>query len=120
MMDNDRVVVLFEVTVKKGKMDEYMDLVALVREKFSDVEGLIYAERFSSLSTEGKLLSMSIWESEEAVERWRNNMEHKEYQKLGRDNIFEEYKITVASPIRTYSDRERDEAPEDSNEYFGL
>ena len=119
-MEENNVIVLFEVTVKKGKIDEYMDLVALAREKVSKVEGLIHAERFSSLSAEDKLFSMSIWESEEALERWRNNLEHRDYQKLGRDDIFEEYKITVSSPLRKYTAEEREEAPGDSNEYFDI
>ena len=68
------------------------------------------------LNEEGKLLSMNIWSDENAVARWRNVMEHRMSQKEGRENLFESYRITVCSAIRTYSDTDRAQAPKDSNE----
>jgi heme-degrading monooxygenase HmoA len=58
------------------------------------------------------------WESEEAVTRWRNTVKHRLSQQEGRDKLFESFKITVCSVIREYSDTDRKEAPQDSNEYF--
>ena len=56
---------------------------------------LLYTSRFSSLATEGKLLSMSVWENEECVSKWRNFAAHRMAQKHGRMNDFADYKITV-------------------------
>lgn len=39
-------------------------------------------------------------------------------QQEGREKLFESYKITVCSEIRSYSDTDRTEAPQDSNKYF--
>lgn len=50
-------------------------------------EGFIRAERFSSLNEDGKLLSMNVWTDENAVERWRNVMQHRMSQKEGRENL---------------------------------
>lgn len=36
----------------------------------------------------------------------------------GREKLFESYQITVCSEIRSYTDTDRDEAPEDSNSYL--
>lgn len=119
-MDKSIVVVLFEVTPKEGLMDEYLDMASTLKEELSKTQGLISIERFSSLSIDGKLLSMSVWESEEALLIWRNNIKHREYQKYGRDNIFEKYHLTISSPIRMYTKEDRAEAPLDSNEFFGL
>lgn len=83
-------------------------------------EGFIRAERFTSLNENGKLLSMNVWENEEAVERWRNVVQHRMSQKEGRDKLFESYSITVCSAIREYTDTNRLEAPSDSNEYMGV
>lgn len=55
------VVVLFEVTVKEEKMEDYLSRAALLKELLAHEEGFISAERFSSLSTKGKLLSLSGW-----------------------------------------------------------
>ena len=114
------LIVLFEVTVKKNCMDKYLTLAGELREYLSKQEGFIRSERFLSLVDENKLLSLSVWENEEAVEKWRNLGEHRIKQGLGREDIFESYNITVTSPIRTYTKVDRSEAPKDSNIYFGF
>lgn len=113
------VFVIFEVTIKKGCMDGYLDLAAKLKDELVKSEGFIRAERFSSLVNEGKLLSLSVWESEEAVNKWRNQTEHRMSQRQGRDSLFESYTITVASKIRSYSNTDRLEVPEDSPKIFG-
>ena len=114
------IIVLFEVTPTKEGMQKYLDLAAALKPMLAGFEGFIRAERFSSLNEEGKLLSMNVWTDEAAVERWRNVMQHRMSQKQGREKLFESYKITVCSEIRSYTDTERTEAPNDSNKYFGV
>ncbi len=113
------VIVLFEVKPTKEGMQRYLDLAAMLKPVLSGFEGFIRAERFRSLNEEGKLLSMNVWTDEGAVERWRNVMEHRMSQKEGREKLFESYKITVCTADREYSDTEREQAPKDSNGYFG-
>lgn len=69
-------------------------------------------------SQEGKLLSMSVWENEECVSKWRNFAAHRMAQEHGRMNDFADYKITVVTPVRSYTMMNRTEAPADSNEYL--
>lgn len=113
------VLVLFEVTIKKDCMDSYLLLAANLKKALVNSEGFIRSERFSSLVHERKLLSLSVWESEEAVGKWRNHAEHRISQKHGRESMFENYRITVASKIRSYSKDNRLEAPEDSSLFLG-
>ena len=102
---NGKVVVLFEVTpTAEGKV-RYLELAAQLKLLLSDAKGFIRSERFSSLN-------------EEAVEKWRNELHHRTSQSEGRERLFENYRITVASVIREYDDSNRNEAPADSNEYF--
>ncbi|OSB17782.1 antibiotic biosynthesis monooxygenase [Clostridium sporogenes] len=82
------------------------------------IDGFIRSERFSSLVNERKILSLSVWEEEDAVSKWRNIVEHRMDQQQGRDSIFESYTITVVSSLRSYTDKERAEAPNDSNTFF--
>lgn len=112
------ILVLFEVTIKENCMDSYLVMARKLKEHLSKAKGFIRSERFSSLVTERKLLSLSVWENEDAVDEWRNQAEHRMSQQQGRDSIFESYTITVASGIRSYSNTERKEAPEDSNALF--
>ena len=108
------IVVLFEVKPTKAGMKKYLDLADMLKPLLAGFEGFIRAERFSSLNEDGKLLSMNIWTDEAAVERWRNAMQHRMSQKEGREKLFESYKITVCSEIRSYTNTERTQAPQDS------
>ena len=112
------IIVLFEVKPTKEGMKRYLDLAAGLKPLLAGFEGFIRAERFTSLNEEGKLLSMNVWTDEEAVARWRNVVEHRMSQKEGREKLFESYRITVCSAIRSYTDTDRAEAPADSNEYW--
>ncbi len=114
------IIVLFEVTIKKDHMEQYVSMAGDLKGSLAKARGFIRAERFSSLSNEGKLLSLSVWEDEEAVQEWRNNERHRMNQQRGRDSIFGDCVITVVSPVRTYSDQERIEAPEDSNKAWSI
>ena len=69
---------------------------------------------------EGKLLSMNAWTDEAAVARWRNALQHRISQKEGWERLFESYRITVCSEMRTYTDADRAQAPHDSNAFFGV
>ena len=114
------IVVLFEVTVKKQHRNSYLALAADLNKILANAEGFIRSERFSSLSNEGKLLSLSVWESEQAVEKWRNQIQHRSSQRQGHDALFESYTITVASKLRTYTASDRQEAPGDSNAMLSI
>lgn len=61
------VLVIFEVTIKEGGMDGYLSASAKLKDSLHHAKGFIRSERFSSLTTEQKLLSLSVWENEEAV-----------------------------------------------------
>ena len=113
-------IVLFEVKPTKAGMQKYLDLAAMLKTLLADFEGFVRAERFASLSEDGKLLSMNVWTDEAAVERWRNVVQHRMSQKAGREKLFESYKITVCSEVRSYSDTDRTQAPLDSNIFFNL
>lgn len=114
------IIVLFEVKPTKTGKERYLDLATMLKPMLAGFEGFIRAERFSSLNEDGKLLSMNVWTDEAAVERWRNVMQHRMSQKEGREKLFESYKITVCSEIRSYTDTDRAQAPRDSDRYFGV
>ena len=114
------IVVLFEVTVKKEGMEEYISLAAGLKDELARADGYIRSERFNSLANEGKLLSLSVWENEEAVDKWRNSINHRMSQRQGHDALFESYTLTVASQVRSYTDVDRRETPEDSNIFLNI
>ena len=78
------------------------------------IDGFISIERFESLSSPGKILSLSFWRDEEAVKQWRMLEAHRHVQALGRESIFADYRLRVAQVIRDYGLHEREQAPSDS------
>ena len=116
----EHIVVLFEVKPKKEGKEEYLKLAAALKTELAKMSGFIRVERFASLNEEGKLLSLSVWENEDAAAAWRNQLNHRGSQKKGHDALFERYHISVASIIREYTQDDRKEAPADSNQFLGI
>ncbi len=114
----NKLIVLFEVTPTKAGMEKYLELAAMLKPMLANADGFISGERFKSLNEEGKLLSLNVWESEEALAAWRNNLDHRASQAMGKDKLFESYKITVCTPVREYTSADRKFAPKDSNDFF--
>ncbi|HYC46803.1 MAG TPA: antibiotic biosynthesis monooxygenase [Burkholderiales bacterium] len=108
------IAVIFEVTPAPGRTQEYLDLAASLRPELETFDGFISIERFASLTTEGKVVSLSFWRDEEAVARWRNVERHRLAQARGRGGVFLDYRLRVARVIRDYGMHERAEAPPDS------
>lgn len=110
------IAIIFEVTPHDGKKDEYLSIAASMRSLVEQIDGFISVERFQSLTNPEKLLSISFYETEAAVDRWRQLTEHRNAQSVGRDRIFKDYRIRVLSVIRDYGMTDRDEAPADSRQ----
>jgi heme-degrading monooxygenase HmoA len=108
------IAVIFEVWPEQGRVDEYFELAGALKADLAKIDGFISIERFESVTTKGKYVSLSFWRDEEAVRNWRNLAEHRQAQAKGRGGIFSDYRLRVASVIRDYGMRERDQAPKDS------
>ena len=108
------IAVIFEVIPAAGRRQDYLDLAAALTPELQKLDGFISIERFASLTNEGKMLSISFWRDEEAVERWRNLEGHRAAQAKGRAGVFADYRLRVASVIRDYGMFEREQAPKDS------
>lgn len=108
------IAVIFEVTVANGKIDEYLDIAAELKPQLEQIDGFISVERFSSLSNKGKLLSLSFWRDDAAIETWRNLESHRLAQEKGRSGVFAGYRLCVAHVCRDYGMCDREQAPEDS------
>lgn len=106
--------VIFEVWPAEDKQAEYLDIAAHLRPHLDTIDGFISIERFASLSTPGKILSLSFWRDEAALQAWRNRADHRCAQARGRSGVFRDYRLRVAGVIRDYGMTDRDQAPQDS------
>ncbi len=113
------IAIIFEVIPARGEKEHYLDIAAAMRPLAEKIDGFISVERFQSLTDPDKLLSISFWESEAAVEEWRQLAAHRRAQEKGRAGVFADYRLRVAHVLRDYGMFERAEAPEDSKAAHG-
>ncbi len=104
--------VIFEVEPNPERRQDYLDLAARLRPDLEKIDGFLSIERFESLTNPGKILSLSFWRDEEAVERWRRQEQHQGAQRAGRSGIFRTYRLRVAQVVRDYGMDDRAEAPQ--------
>jgi len=106
--------VIFEVWPEPEYKDKYLELAAELKESLMKVGGFVSVERFESLTDEGKLLSLSFFEDPTALNEWRNLVEHRAAQSIGRSRYFKDYRLRVVTVERDYGKHARDQAPKDS------
>ena len=95
-------------------MPDYFDLVAQLKPELDRAEGFISLERFESITTPGKFVSLQFWRDEECVRKWRNVQLHRQAQARGRGGIIADYRLRIATVNRDYTMDDRAQAPKDS------
>jgi heme-degrading monooxygenase HmoA len=112
------IAIIFEVEPHPEHKDRYLEIAASLRPVLEDIDGFISVERFQSLTNPGKLLSISFFRDEKALDDWRNVMAHRKAQTAGRNVLFKDYRLKVCSVIRDYGLTDRAQAPKDSKAAF--
>ncbi len=107
------IAVIFEVEPAADGRQAYLGIAADLKSRLEAMDGFISVERFESLTTPGKLLSLSFWRDEAAVAAWRGQPEHRDAQAAGRGGVFAGYRLRVASVVRDYGMTDRAQAPAD-------
>ncbi|KAF7787954.1 hypothetical protein PRUB_a2488 [Pseudoalteromonas rubra] len=89
----------------------YLDIAADLKPILQNIDGFISIERYQSLNDPERLLSLSFWRDEAAVQQWRMQEEHRAAQQQGRQRMFQHYRIRVAGVMRDYGSQDREQAP---------
>ena len=97
------IAVIFEVNMKEGKTGDYFDLAATLRPELEQIDGFISVERFQSTTDPNKYVSLSFWRDEAAVGAWRDHARHRLAQARGKEEIFADFPIRVATVTRDYT-----------------
>ena len=87
----------FEVRPKPGHLPHYFEHVDRLRPALARHKGLLFLDRYRSLSDEAVLLSHQHWLDEAAILAWRRDSLHLQSQQAGRYQHFADYRIRVAS-----------------------
>ncbi|MCY9547147.1 antibiotic biosynthesis monooxygenase family protein [Lysinibacillus xylanilyticus] len=78
-----------------AKMAEVMDELAQKQPGFIRVE--------SARNAEGKGITVSYWESLEAIQAWRENSKHLVAQQFGKEKWYMQYNVEICKVIKDYS-----------------
>ena len=111
--------IIFEVAPNEGMADEYLKIAGEMLGFVEQIDGFISVERVQALTNPDKLLSISFFESEAAVEEWRRLAAHRSAQKAGRETLFRDYRLRVLQVLRDYGKDDRGQAPSDSLDVHG-
>lgn len=111
------IAVIFEVVPADGLKETYLELALKLKPELEKIKGFISIERFQSIYHPEKILSLSFWENEAAIQEWRALELHRETQRKGRDYVFKDYQLRIAQVLRDYGMFDRKEAPRDSKLY---
>lgn len=110
------IAVIFEVTPHPDRKDRYLEIAASLKADLSGIDGFLSVERFQSLSDPDKILSLSFFRDEAALDTWRNREDHRAAQAEGRTALFRDYRLRIATVMRDYGMTDRNEVPGDSAE----
>ena len=94
------IMVVFEFTVKPGQEKAYFAFADELHPIVDKIDGFLGVERYQSPVDSNKFVSVSTWRDEAAVTAWRAQSNHKLAQERGKKEIFESFKLRVASVIR--------------------
>jgi heme-degrading monooxygenase HmoA len=78
--------------------DGYDEAAKRMMEMASEQPGFLGAESVR----DGLGITVSYWESLDAIDNWKRNAEHREAQKLGREQWYATFKIRVARVERDH------------------
>ncbi len=87
--------VIFEVHPRVDGYQQYLDTAKELRPLLDEITGFQSIERFGSTTREGWILSLSFWTDEAALTEWRVLERHHQAQQVGRDKVFQDYRIRV-------------------------
>jgi heme-degrading monooxygenase HmoA len=111
---DEMIAVIFESWPAPGKAEKYLNMGAALSRYLETLDGFISIERFQSFTDPDKLLALSFWRDEAAVEAWRNLDVHRAVQADSRNEVFREYRLRIATVSRDYGKFDREQAPPDS------
>ena len=78
----------------------YLDAAKRMEKLVQEQEGFLGME--SVRGENGYGITISYWKDENSILNWKNNFEHKEIQKLGREKWYSEYSLRISKVIREY------------------
>lgn len=109
---------LFEVMPRDGHEDYYFQHAAKLKPLVMQESGLLFLDRFRSLSRDKLILSHSRWRDEAAIASWRSECTHYKSQEAGRNKHFADYRLRIAKPVIALTETGDITRDADENDYW--
>lgn len=94
------LICIIEFAVIPGMEQRNRDLVATLLVEAAKIEGFMSKETFVSRDVEGKVISLSYWRDEAALQAWMRDPTHRKIIPLGKSELFSSYTIQIAEVKR--------------------
>ena len=98
------IALFFEVLPHPGQDGRYLEIAASLKPALDQSGGIVYLDRFRSLSRPRVLLSHQLWVDEACLARWRANSRHSGAQTAGRNAVFEDYRLRIGAVVAHVAD----------------
>lgn len=85
-------------TIVQDKLDDYIETANRMEELAKQQKGYLGME--SARSEIG--ITVSYWQTLEDIASWKNNIEHKEARKLGKEKWYKQYQLRICKVEREY------------------
>src|SRR3954468_2302074 len=95
------VITIFRSRLRPENEKEYEEWATRIHGLAVTMPGFIAIKTFAA--DDGERVSIVEFESEETMQNWREQPDHRQAQELGRKLFYSEYRIQVCQPIRDYS-----------------
>jgi heme-degrading monooxygenase HmoA len=89
----------FELMPRPSHEQAYFDIAAGLRPELDKNPGLLFIDRFKSLSRPRIVLSHSHWRDEASLAGWRTHAKHHAAQIAGRQQHFEDYRLRIGQLV---------------------
>jgi len=92
------VLTVFRSRLREENVDEYRATAVRMEELARAMPGFLEFKQFTA--DDGERVSIIVFDSSEHQAAWRHHPEHVEAQRLGRDEFYASYDITVSDVVR--------------------
>lgn len=91
---------LFEMEPRPGHEGHYFKHAETLRPLLAQHAGLLFIERFKSISRPNVILSHSHWRDEASLAKWRSDPDHHRSQAAGRNKHFKDYRLRISHVLK--------------------
>jgi len=106
------LVTIFRNRLRPEHVEEYVRWAKKIHDLAVNMPGFISIKTFTA--DDGERVSIVEFESGETMQAWREQTDHQQAQRLGREKFYSEYRIQVCQPVRDYSFPKKTGAPHES------